>query len=138
MESIRMIAVQGAWYKNRTSQAVLWPHAKAWDNGWPTICQTGIKTEIRSHQPGSEPFREQRDASDHNVDTGLASYEGVALESFVAKLDRNAALKLHKKTMERYGPPYVLVTDKLRSYGALKRLRDRRLTPEEQKDSSQL
>jgi len=39
---------------------------------WMAIfCQIGIKTGLRSHQPGSEPLREQPDASDHNVDTGL-------------------------------------------------------------------
>lgn len=41
------------------------------------------------------------------------------LESYVTKRrDRTAALKFLKKTMKRYGPPEVIVTDKLRSYGA--------------------
>ena len=41
------------------------------------------------------------------------------LESFVTKRrDRKAALKFLRKTMKRYGNPHVIVTDKLRSYGA--------------------
>ncbi len=43
-------------------------------------------------------------------------HEGEVLESFVTKRrDRKAALKFLRKTMKRYGPPHVLVTDKLRS-----------------------
>jgi putative transposase len=46
-------------------------------------------------------------------------HEGEVLESFVTKRrDRKAALKFLRKTMKRYGNPYVIVTDKLRSYGA--------------------
>ncbi len=46
-------------------------------------------------------------------------HEGEVLESFVTKRrDRTAALKFMKKTMKRYGQPEVIVTDKLRSYGA--------------------
>jgi putative transposase len=46
-------------------------------------------------------------------------HEGEVLESFVTKRrDRKAALKFLRKTMKRYGSPHVLVTDKLRSYGA--------------------
>jgi putative transposase len=46
-------------------------------------------------------------------------HEGEVLESFVTKRrDRKAALKLLRKTMKRYGQPHVVVTDKLRSYGA--------------------
>ena len=46
-------------------------------------------------------------------------HEGEVLESFVTKRrDRKAALKFLRKTMKRYGPPYVNVTDLLRSYGA--------------------
>ena len=46
-------------------------------------------------------------------------HEGEVLESFVTKCrDRNAALKFLRKTMKRYGNPHVIVTDKLRSYGA--------------------
>jgi putative transposase len=41
------------------------------------------------------------------------------LESYVTKRrDRKAALKFLKKTMKRHGRSEVLVTDKLRSYGA--------------------
>jgi len=41
------------------------------------------------------------------------------LESYVTKRrDRKATLKFLKKTMKRYGPPEIVVTDKLRSYGA--------------------
>jgi putative transposase len=46
-------------------------------------------------------------------------HEGEVLESFVTKhRDRTAALKLLKKAMKRHGQPEVVVTDKLRSYGA--------------------
>jgi len=46
-------------------------------------------------------------------------HEGEVLESFVTKRrDRKAALKFLRKTMKRYGPPHVIVTDLLRSYGA--------------------
>jgi putative transposase len=46
-------------------------------------------------------------------------HEGEVLESFVTKRrDRKAALKFLKKAMKRYGQPEVVVTDKLRSYGA--------------------
>jgi len=41
------------------------------------------------------------------------------LESFVTKCcDRQAALKFLKRSLKRYGRPHVIVTDKLRSYGA--------------------
>ena len=41
------------------------------------------------------------------------------LESYVTKRrDLKATLKFIKKTMKRYGPPEIVVTDKLRSYGA--------------------
>jgi putative transposase len=46
-------------------------------------------------------------------------HEGEVLESYVTKRrDRKAALKFLKKTMKRFGPPHVIVTDLLRSYGA--------------------
>ena len=46
-------------------------------------------------------------------------HEGEVLESYVTKRrDRKAALKFLRKTMKRYGRPYVIVTDLLRSYGA--------------------
>ena len=46
-------------------------------------------------------------------------HEGEVLESYVTKRrDRNAALKFLRKAMKRYGGPEVVVTDKLRSYGA--------------------
>lgn len=46
-------------------------------------------------------------------------HEGEVLESYVTKRrDRTAALKFLKKAMKRYGKPEVVVTDKLRSYGA--------------------
>ncbi|SHK63447.1 DDE domain-containing protein [Shimia gijangensis] len=48
-----------------------------------------------------------------------ADHEGEVLESFVTKRrDRTAALKFLKKAMKRYGQPEVIVTDKLRPYGA--------------------
>ena len=46
-------------------------------------------------------------------------HEGEVLESFVTKRrDRKAALNFLRKTMKRHGRPDVIVTDKLRSYGA--------------------
>ena len=46
-------------------------------------------------------------------------HEGEVLESYVAKSrDRKAALRFLRKSMKRYGQPEVIVTDKLRSYGA--------------------
>jgi putative transposase len=46
-------------------------------------------------------------------------HEGEVLESFVTKRrDKKAALKFLRKSMRRHGSPEVLVTDKLRSYGA--------------------
>ena len=46
-------------------------------------------------------------------------HEGEVLESFVTKTrDKKAALKFLKKAMRKHGPPEVIVTDKLRSYGA--------------------
>ncbi|MFT7191814.1 MAG: putative transposase, partial [Dinoroseobacter sp.] len=46
-------------------------------------------------------------------------HEGEVLESYVTKhRDRKAALKVLKTSMKRHGRPHILVTDKLRSYGA--------------------
>ena len=46
-------------------------------------------------------------------------HEGEVLESFVTKArDKKAALKFLKKTMRKHGQPNVIVTDRLRSYGA--------------------
>jgi putative transposase len=46
-------------------------------------------------------------------------HEGEVLEAFVSKRrDHKAALTFLRKTMKRYGRPKVIVTDKLRSYGA--------------------
>ncbi len=46
-------------------------------------------------------------------------HEGELLESFVTKKrDRKAALKFFRKIMKRYGRPMMVVTDRLRSYGA--------------------
>jgi len=46
-------------------------------------------------------------------------HEGEVLESYVTKRrDSKAALKFIRKSMKRYGNPAVIVTDKLRSYGA--------------------
>ena len=46
-------------------------------------------------------------------------HEGEVLESFVTKArDKKAALKFLKKAMRKYGRPEVIVTDRLRSYGA--------------------
>jgi len=46
-------------------------------------------------------------------------HEGEVLESFVTKTrDKKAAMKFLKKAMKKHGRADVLVTDKLRSYGA--------------------
>jgi putative transposase len=46
-------------------------------------------------------------------------HEGEVLEAYVTKRrDHKAALKLLRKAMKRHGRPYVIVTDKLRSYGS--------------------
>ncbi len=46
-------------------------------------------------------------------------HEGEVLESYVTKRrDRKAALKFLRNSMKRHGQPVVIVTDKLRSYGA--------------------
>ena len=46
-------------------------------------------------------------------------HEGEVFESdLTRRRDRKAALKLLEKTMKRFGPPYVVVTDLLRSYRA--------------------
>ena len=46
-------------------------------------------------------------------------HEGEVLESFVTKTrDKTAALKFLKKAMRKHGRPEVVVTDRLRSYGA--------------------
>lgn len=46
-------------------------------------------------------------------------HEGEVLESFVTKSrDKKAALKFIRKSMKRLGRPEVIVTDRLRSYGA--------------------
>ncbi|MBW0159672.1 IS6 family transposase [Sinorhodobacter sp. B57] len=46
-------------------------------------------------------------------------HEGEVLESFVTKTrDKKAALKFLRKAMQKHGRPEIIVTDKLRSYGA--------------------
>jgi putative transposase len=46
-------------------------------------------------------------------------HEGEVLEACVSKRrDRAAALKVLRKLLKRYGSPRVIMTDKLRSYGA--------------------
>ena len=46
-------------------------------------------------------------------------HEGEVLESFVTKMrDKKAALKFLRKAMKKHGRAGVLVTDKLRSFGA--------------------
>ncbi|NIA71397.1 IS6 family transposase [Pelagibius litoralis] len=46
-------------------------------------------------------------------------HEGEVLEVFASRRrDRKAALTFLKRTMKRYGRPWMLVTDRLRSYGA--------------------
>jgi putative transposase len=46
-------------------------------------------------------------------------HEGEVLEVYASKRrDRNAALRLLKLVMKRYGRPNAIVTDRLRSYGS--------------------
>jgi putative transposase len=46
-------------------------------------------------------------------------HEGEVLESFVTKRrDKKAALKFLRKAMRKHGQPKIIVTDRLRSYGA--------------------
>jgi putative transposase len=46
-------------------------------------------------------------------------HEGEVLEAYVTRrCDRKAALKFLKKAIRRHGSPEVIVTDRLRSYGA--------------------
>ena len=46
-------------------------------------------------------------------------HEGEVLESYVTKTrDKKAALKFLRKVMRKHGQPEVIVTDRLRSYGA--------------------
>ncbi len=46
-------------------------------------------------------------------------HEGEVLEVFATKpRDRKAALKFLKRAMKRYGKPWSIVTDRLRTYGA--------------------
>ena len=45
-------------------------------------------------------------------------HEGEVLESYVTKTRDKSALRFLKKAMKRYGAPRVVVTDRLRSYGA--------------------
>jgi putative transposase len=46
-------------------------------------------------------------------------HEGEVLKVFATKQrDRKAALKFLKRTIKRYGRPWAIVTDRLRSYGA--------------------
>ena len=46
-------------------------------------------------------------------------HEGEVLESFVTKTrDKKAALKFLRKAMQKHGRPEIIVTDRLRSYGA--------------------
>ena len=50
------------------------------------------------------------------------NHEGEVLEAFVSKTrDRYAALNFLKRLMKRYGRPESMVTDRLRSYGAVLR-----------------
>jgi len=49
----------------------------------------------------------------------VVNHEGEVLESFVTKTrDKKPALKFLKKTVRKHGQPDVIVTDRLRSYGA--------------------
>ena len=51
------------------------------------------------------------------------NHEGEVLESLVTKRrDRKAALRFMRKAMKRYGCPEVVVTDRLRSYRAAKKI----------------
>ena len=50
-------------------------------------------------------------------------HEGEVLEVFATKRrDRKAALRFLKRAMKRYGRPWSMVIDRLRSYGAAKKV----------------
>ena len=58
-------------------------------------------------------------AVDHEGEVRAVDHEGEVLEVFATKRrDRKAALTFIKRAMKRYGPPNVIVTDRLRSYRA--------------------
>jgi len=53
------------------------------------------------------------------IDWSPGYCDNPVLETYVTKRrDRPAALRFLRKLMKRYGQPHVIVTDKLRSYGA--------------------
>ena len=55
----------------------------------------------------------------HTIYGMHVDHEGEVLEAFVSRRrDCNAALKFLKKLMKRYGNPYEIVTNRLRSYRA--------------------
>ncbi|PRY20073.1 putative transposase [Aliiruegeria haliotis] len=57
---------------------------------------------------------------EHHYLWRAVDHEGEVLESFVTKRrDKKAALRFLKKTMRPYGRPETIVTDLLRSYGAV-------------------
>ena len=53
---------------------------------------------------------------------GRAAHDGEDIGDVTKRRDRKAALKFLRKSMKRYGNPEVVVTDKLRSYGAAMRV----------------
>ena len=56
---------------------------------------------------------------EHHYLWRAVDHEGEVLESYVTKTrDKRAALKFLKKAMRKHGQPEVIVTDRLRSYGA--------------------
>ena len=63
-------------------------------------------------------FRKKTNGETHYLRRAV-DHEGEVFESdLTRRRDRKAALKLLEKTMKRFGPPYVIATDLLRSYRA--------------------
>ena len=87
--------------------------------------------EIRKRRIHHRPYSQWRwhldevfvriNGETHNLWRAV-DHEGEVLEVFATKRrDRRAALRFLKRTMKRYGVPRVIVTDRLRSYGAAMR-----------------
>jgi putative transposase len=54
----------------------------------------------------------------HDLWRAIDQEVGVLEPVVTKRRDRKVALKFLKKSIERHGSPHILVTDKLRSYGA--------------------
>ena len=95
-----------------------------WWNRFGPIFAAEIRKR-RRHHPSYSLWRWHLDEVFVKIDGEMVAlrravdHEGKVLEGFVTKeRDRKAALKFLKRTIERYGRPGEIVTDRLRSYGA--------------------